>query len=250
MLARTGRRSCAAKSAGSCRWPRPAARAGPWAAGRRPRRTGRTGACRGSGRRAAGSWPRARSETARCGEPTGGLGGERRRRPRAGRSSSGSRHERVAGCAAAPRGPSTQVGQRERVEPGRRVREIGVDLEAVEVADDEERRVVQRLAVAAAAAGRPPRGPCACPCTPRRSGPASRRRRSRRRRRPCRRPSRRRTSSPVGSASLGVGTPSMRHRSMKCSLRRGALGALAPGPLRGELRRCHGSVRRTSGWSP
>ena len=96
-----------------------------------------------------------------------------------------------------------------------RAGEVGVDLEALEVADDEQRRVLERLAVLVAAGGRRPRGPCACPCTPRRSGRASRRRRSRRRRRASRRPSRTRTTRRSGRLSVGAPTPSIRHRSMK-----------------------------------
>ena len=55
-------------------------------------------------------------------------------------------------------------------------------IEPVEVADDQQRRVLQAPRGRAGAGRRRRRGPCACPCTPSRSSPASRRRPS-----PCRR---------------------------------------------------------------
>ncbi len=55
------------------------------------------------------------------------------------------------------------------------------------------------------------------PCTPRRSDDASTRRPSHRRRCPYEHPSQSSKSRPWGSASAGVGSPSSRHRSMKCS---------------------------------
>ncbi len=74
------------------------------------------------------------------------------------------------------------------------------------------------------AGGRRPSGPCSCPCTPRRRSRASRRRRSRPLPRPWRRASRRRTGRRWGRPRVGVGSPSIRHRSMKCSWDGGLLG--------------------------
>ena len=110
-----------------------------------------------------------------------------------------------------------QVGQVEGVDLLDGAGEVGVDLEAVQVADHQQRRVLQVLAVLEQLLVGGRRGSCACPCTPRRSGRASRRRRSPPRRRSSSVPFSKAYASPVGSASCGVGCPSSRHRSRKCS---------------------------------
>src|SRR4051812_10384747 len=43
--------------------------------------------------------------------------------------------------------PLHQILKRELVDRGRRVREVGVDLEAIEIADDKQRRVFEGLSI-------------------------------------------------------------------------------------------------------
>ena len=94
MLPEQGAAAARRSRPGGARWPRPAARAGPWAGRGRPRRRGRTGACRGSGPRARARAPRARSETARAAKRPAASSVSSSAASR-GRSSSGSLHERV-----------------------------------------------------------------------------------------------------------------------------------------------------------
>ena len=134
------------------------------------------------------SWPRARSRWASV--------GEFRRRPRRSGRRGSSPGCRRSGSVKAARSrsrlaPSSRSSSGEGVRLLDGVGPVGADDDAVHVADDEQRRVLQRAGVAAGAGGRRRRGPCAGPCTPSRSSPCARRRPSPRRRWPWWRPSRR-----------------------------------------------------------
>ena len=101
--------------------------------------------------------------------------------------------------------------------PADAVRPVGANPEPHHVGHDQQRRVLQRQRVLPELVERRVRGWRACPCIPRRSGGASRRRPSRRHRRPCALLARSSTSHPSGRRRPASVRPASRHRSMKCS---------------------------------
>ena len=105
----------------------------------------------------------------------------------------------------------------ELVRPADAVRPVGADPEPHHVGDDQQRQVSPAPASTAGAGRTPRRGPRVSPCTPRRSGGASRRRPQPSPSVSLCAPRSQQYVSPDGSASAGVGSSSRRHKSMKCS---------------------------------